>query len=211
LAAVLAFSAAVSAQDQAGQAADSEQLGNDMLKNIDGLIGQVTAKLDSDKPVTAGDLDSLLGDSLSASDDPIRDMQEAQKRISDKLGANPEFDKAYGKWLSRKTSPSDLDPQVVSDDEHITVNLKAPQDEGDTMKVNVDKSRIKLDFFRQQTRRETDADGNITASSFMQRQHRMMAVPKGADPAKYKVRAAHGVVSIIFDRKKARRHTEASK
>jgi hypothetical protein len=38
----------------------------------------------------------------------------------------------------------------------------------------------------------------------------MMAVPKGANPAKYRVQASKGVVSIIFDRKKAK-STEASK
>lgn len=213
LIAVAAFFALVPvsmAQDQ--QQTDAEQLGGDMIRNIDGLIGQVTAKLDSDKPVTSKDLDSILDDSLfSGSDDPIRDMREAQKRINAKLGNSREFDSAYGKWMSRKMSPADLSPDVVSDDEHITVNLKAPRHEGDTMKVNVHNGRIKLDFERKQTRRETKADGSTTTSWFMQRQHRMMAVPKGADPARYKVRAAGSRVSIIFDRRKGKERTEASK
>jgi HSP20 family molecular chaperone IbpA len=208
IAAFLLFPALALAQDQQP---DAEQLGGDMIKNLDGLIGQVTAKLDSDKPVTSADLDSVLNDSFAGSDDPVRDMQEAQKRISAKLGNNKEFNSAYGKWMSRNTSAADLNPEVVSDDDHITVNLKAPKDDGDTMKVSVEGRRIKMDYSRKQTRRETDENGNVTSSSFMQRQHRLMAVPKGADPARYKVRAEHGMVSIIFDRRKGSKRTEASK
>jgi len=40
----------------------------------------------------------------------------------------------------------------------------------------------------------------------------VLAVPKGANPARYKVSAYKGGVSIIFDRlKKGKKRTEASK
>jgi HSP20 family molecular chaperone IbpA len=112
--------------------------------------------------------------------------------------------------MKNKTSVADLNPEVVSDDAHVTVTFKTPPDMSGAMKVKVENSRIKLDFKRRQTREVTDTDGNVTSSAFLQRQRRMMAVPKGADQTRYKVSAADGAVSVVFART-ASTSTEASK
>lgn len=216
MAALLFFCAAASARAQepaAGTAQpDPEELSQDLIKAIDGWLGQINGKLQSDKPVTPEDFDSVFGDSFfSGSEDPVRDLELAQRRISSKLGAeHKKVSEPYGKWASKKLSPSDLEPEVLRDDEHVTVNLKTPESAADSMKINIDQGRIKLDYARQESRQVANPDGSITSSPFMKRRSRMMAVPKGADPARYKVRTSKGVVSIIFDRKKGKR-TEASK
>ena len=211
--ALLLFLAAVPAR--AGddpQQGDSDQLSQDMIKSIDGWLGQINTKIQSDKPVTSDDFDSVFGDSFfSGSDDPVRDLELAQQRINSKLGADhKKVSGAYGKWASRKLAPSDLEPEVVTDDDHVTVNLKTPESAADSMKINIDKSRIKMDYAREESRQVTNPDGSVTSSPFMKRRSRMMPVPKGANPAKYRVKTSKGVVSIIFDRKKGK-STEASK
>lgn len=198
---------------EADAAADSEQLSQDMIKNLDTLIGQISNKLESDRPVTSKDLDAIFPDSFFAgSDDPIRDIELAQKRIDAKLGgeSSKKFNDSYGKWASKKLSAADLKPKVVSDEEHVTVNLSTPKDAEESMKVDVAGGRIKMNYEQQETRQHLQPDGSMTSSAFTRRRQRVMQVPKGADPASYKVKAGKGTVSIIFDRLK-KKHVEASK
>lgn len=201
------------AGDQPEQAVDAEQLSQDMIKNIDGLIGQINGKLQSDKPVTEEDFDSIFGESFfSGSQDPIRDIELAQKRINDKLGAHKQVSDSYGKWMQKKLSAADLNPEVVPDDEHITVNLKTPENAADSMKINIADSRIKLNYAQVETRQELKSDGTVESASFTRRRSRVLAVPRGANPAKYKVNSHKGGVSIVFDRlKKAKKNAGASK
>ncbi len=213
ISAFLAFSPAARAGDQPADNVDAEQLSKDMIKNLDSLIGQISDKLESDKPVTSKDLDSVFPDSFFAnSDDPIRDIELAQKRINEKLGGrnSKKFNDSCGKWASKKLSAADLTPEVVSDEDSITVNLKTPENAEESMKVDVAGSRIKMNYARQETRQQLQPDGSMAASSFTRRRQRVMAVPKGADPASYKVKAGKGTVSIIFDRLR-KKHVEASK
>jgi HSP20 family molecular chaperone IbpA len=193
---------------------EAEQLGQDLVKDIDGWIGRIADKLDSDKPVTGEDFDSIFGESFfSGSQDPIGDLEKVQQRVNSRLGdKSGKFDEHYGKWIGGKMSAADLNPEVVSDDEHVTVNLKTPEDAADSMKVNIAQGRIKMNYEQVETRQETREDGSIVSSSFSRRRSRVMAVPKGANPAKYKVTAAAGRVSIVFDKlKKGKTKTEASK
>jgi len=216
LAAALALFAAVPvlAGETAPARQDAEQLGQDLVKDLDNWIGRIAEKLDSDKPVTGEDFDSIFGESFfSGSQDPIGDLEKVQQRVNSRLGAkSKKFDEPYGKWMGGKISAADLNPEVVSDDEHVTVNLKTPEDASDSMKVNIAGNRIKMNYEQVETRQETKPDGSTVSSSFSRRRARVMAVPKGANPAKYKVTAAAGRVSIIFDRlKKGKDKTEASK
>jgi hypothetical protein len=212
ISALLAFSPAARAGDP-GADVDAEQLSRDMIKNLDSLIGQISDKLESDKPVTSKDLDSVFPESFfSDSEDPIRDIELAQKRINDKLGSkdNKKFNDSYGKWASKKLSAADLKPEVVSGEDFVTVNLRTPEDAEESMKVDVAGSRIKMNYARQETRQQLQPDGSMAPAAFTRRRQRVMAVPKGADPASYKVKAGKGTVSIIFDRLKKKR-VEASK
>lgn len=216
LAAALAFFSAVPVL--AGEASpaqpEAEQLGQDLVKDIDGWIGRIANKLDSDKPVTAEDFDSVFGDSFfSGSQDPIGDLEKVQQRVNSRLGEkSKKFNEPYGKWMNKRMAPADLNPEVVSDDEHVTVNLKTPENAADSMKVDIAQGRIKMNYEQVETRQETREDGSIASSSFSRRRSRVMAVPKGANPAKYRVSAANGRVSIIFDKlKKGKTKTEASK
>ena len=114
--------------------------------------------------------------------------------------------------MKKKVAPADLNPEVVSDDKHVTVNLDQPADAADSMKVDIAGGLIKMSYARQEQRRTLNPDGSAGTASFMKTRRRAMAVPKGANPAKYRVSAANGKISIIFDRlKKGKARPEASK
>lgn len=212
ISALFAFSPAARAADPA-DTVDAEQLSKDMIKNLDSLIGQISNKLESDKPVTSKDLDSVFPDSFfTDSEDPIRDIELAQKRINDKLGSKSgkKFNDSYGKWASKKLSAADLKPEVVSDEDSVTVKLKTPEEAADSMKIDIAGNSIKMSYEQQETRQQLQPDGSMAPSSFTRRRRRVIAVPKGANPASYKVKSDKGTVSIIFDRLK-KNHVEASK
>lgn len=212
LAALLAFCPAARAQETAQP--DAEQIGQDMIKNLDSLIGRIADKLESDKPVTGDDFDSIFGDSFfSSSSDPIGDLEKVQSRVNARLGDKKgKFEEPYSKWMGGKMSAADLKPEVVRDDEHVTVNLDAPRDAAEAMKVDIAGNLIKMSYSRQESRRVTNPDGSVSSSSFTRTQRRAMPVPKGANPARYRVSAEGGKVSIIFDKfKKGSKKTEAAK
>jgi len=205
LASVLFSVSAISAAEEAAEpAVDAEQLSQDMLKNVDSWIGGINDKIQSDKPVTDEDLDSIFNDSFfSTSEDPVRDIELTQKRLDAKLGAgSKDLDATYSKWMEKKLSPSDLSPETVSDAKHITVKLKVPGSAAASLKINIARGRIKLNFNKQETRQDRKQDGSVTSSSVTRRTQRVMAVPKGANPDKYRVKTSKGSVNIIFDRLK---------
>jgi hypothetical protein len=67
-----------------------------------------------------------------------------------------------------------------------------------------------MNYEQQETRQQLQPDGSMAPAAFTRRRQRIMAVPKGANPASYKVKTDKGTVSIIFDRLK-KKHVEASK
>ncbi|MDO8805400.1 MAG: hypothetical protein Q7R35_13340 [Elusimicrobiota bacterium] len=193
--------------------ADSERLSQDLITAVDSWLGRINNAQQPDKQVSPVDFDSIFDDSFfSGSDDPIRDIELVQKKMNLKLGPKQkDFDASYGKWVADKMSPADLSPEVSSDRKHITVNLMNPPAESGSLKVKTDTKRIKIDYLREEKRQVTNPDGSISTSSVMKRKQCVMAVPKDADPAKYKVRVSKGSASIIFDRLKKARRTEVSK
>ncbi len=215
LAALLFFSglAPAAAQDAAEGGADAERLSRDMISDVDGWIGRVNEKIQSDKPVTDEDFDSVFGESFfSESPDPERDIELARERMSEKLGDHKQFNDSYGKWVERKLSPADLDPEVVRGRRHIAVNLKTPGLPPESLKVTVARGRIRVSYPQTMTRRDLQPDGTVKTSSSTFRRYHAMEVPAEADPARYQLRQRKGGVSVIFDRlKKGRKSTEATK
>ncbi len=213
-AALLAALAAAPLAAQENSQPDAEQIGQDMIKNLDAMIGRIADKLESDKPVTGADFDSIFGESFfTSSQDPIGDLEKVQSRVNARLGdKKAKFEEPYSKWVGGKMSAADLKPEVVRDDEHVTVNLDAPRDAAEAMKVDIAGNLIKMSYTRQENRSVANPDGSVSSSSFARTQRRAMAVPKGANPASYRVAAEGGRVSIIFDRiRKGKTKTEAAK
>jgi len=208
-AAPAAPSAAPAAQEPE---ADSEQLSEDMIDNIDDWLGQVGEKLQSDEPVDSKDFDSLFGASLSGSADPERDLELAKERIYAKLGDNPKINAAYDKWMRGKISSSGTGPEITDSPENIMLRLKAPGSVADSVKVSVRKGRIQLNYLQKIAIQDLKPDGSVYSTYYSKKRQRALAVPRNANPDKYRVRTSNEMVYIVFDRlNKGSKHTEASK
>ncbi len=189
----LSASPAPAAQEEA---ADAGQPGQDLIKNVDSWLGRMNEKLRSDEPVESGDFDSLFGESFfSDTEDPLENIELAREKLEPKLGPKR---KDFDKWVDGKLSPADLKPEVVPGERHITVKFTLPPGCG-PVKVKMDPRRIKLYF----------AGGKKGGPK--KRSQRVMPVPEGADPDKYRVKSGKGTLSIIFSRRKGSEHMEASK
>ncbi len=187
--------------------------GGDVISGVDGMIGKLNERLDSDKPLTPGDLDTVFDEAFfSASDDPVRDMDAVSSKVSAKLADKERFDKPYASWADAKLYPAEFSPAVSSDAAHITVTLTEPASTVGEVQVNVARGRIRIYYERQEVSSASSADGGESYASAARGQHRAMPVPKGANPAKHKVLKDDGTISVIFDRlKKGGKQTEASK
>ncbi len=184
-------------------AADPEQVSEDMIKDVDDWLGKLDARLESGKPVLPRDFDSFFGDSFfESSEDPARDMQAAQKRINERLGNKAGVSDAYGKWMAAKLSPADLSPRVTPGEKTITVAFTAPKNAEGGLKAAVSAELIKISYSRRGTRTEERSDGTAVYRSFSRKQQRVMPVPAGADPAKFRVKTSRRGVEIIFGRLK---------
>lgn len=208
-----ALLSSASAEAPADAAPDAEQLSRDMISGLDGWLGRLNDKLQSDKPVSEEDFDSLFGESfLSGSQDPSRDIDLAEDRLNEKSGGDKRINDGYGKWLEKKLSPADLAPEVARSARRVAVNLKTPGIPFDSLKVAVGRGRIRISYPQVLTRRELQSDGTVHTSTSALRRFHVMAVPEDADPGKYRVAGRKGGVSVIFDRlRKGKKRTEASK
>ncbi len=194
-------------------ARDPEQLGDDMVRDIDGWIGRVSAKLESGDTIGPGDFDSIFTDSFfSSSEDPLKDIERVQKKTDSRLGGNKQkFNDSYARWVAGKMFPADLKPEVLTDKSHITVKFRAPEADSGPVKITVEGGRIKITYLEREKRQAKGPDGGVSASSSMKRRQRAMPVPEGADQDRYRIKTAKGLVNIIFDRVKGKKSPEVAK
>ena len=164
--------AAAGAQKGADSTVDEEQASGNLIHRIDDLIGRITEKLGSDKPVTQADLDSIFDESFFAgSEDPIHDIELVQARIKMKLSERrKQFDDSYEKWVSSRIASPDLKPEVFADEEHVTVKLRTGQAGSGAVRVKTERNRIVIGFGRKGT-----GPGGSPPSAAA---HRLLAVPE---------------------------------
>lgn len=186
--------------------------GDDVISGVDGMIGKLNDRLDSDKPLTSGDLDTVFDEAFfSSSDDPVRDMDTVSRKVSAKLADKERFDKPYARWADAKLYPAEFSPEMSSDTAHITVTLTEPENAVGQAQVNVARGRIKIYYESQEVSAASSADGGESYASSVKGRHRAMPVPKGADPARYEMKREDNAVTIVFARLKKAGRTEASK
>lgn len=204
--AALLFLAALpaGAGEPAQAAPDAEQLSHDMISGVDGWLGSLKDKLQSDKPITEEDFDSLFGDSfLSGPEDPADEIEKTEARLNEKLGGASRVSDTYGRWLEKRLSPADLAPEVTRSRRYVTVNFRTPADAVGPARADVRRGRIHIGY---------DRKAEPQAPPAARRRHFVMAVPPDADPAGFRIKRRKGDVSVIFDRlEKGKKRTEATK
>ncbi len=218
LSAVLTILACLSipyAHAQQGPAAPggSEELGGQTLGDIDALVGQLIQKLNSSKPLTANDLDSVFNDKFfSADGDPFATLEQLEKKMGEQAGpVKAQFGESYKKWASERLDAQDLEPVTRDESGRIVMDFKAPRGAGNSLNLDINKSRIMMKYASKDTRDLKRSDGTAYTTSFIKHHVKIISLPKGADPARYKVEKNGQGVRIIFQKKNGGNKAEASK
>ena len=204
---------AARAQQNAPAAGDSEELGGQMLGDMNALVGQLMQKLNSSKPLTSKDLDSVFNDKFfSGDDDPFAALDQLEKKMGEQAGpAKTQFGESYKKWVSERLDAQDLEPVTLDEAGRIVMDFKTPPGAGGSLDLNINKSRIMMKYASKDVRDLKRSDGTPYTTSFIKRHTKIISLPKGADPAKYKVEKNGQGIRIIFQKKNGGNKAEASK
>ena len=204
---------AARAQQSASGTADSEELGGQMLGDIDALVGQVMQKLNSSKPLTSKDLDSVFNDKFFSGDgDPFATLEQLEKKMGEQTGpVKAQFGESYKKWAAERLDAQDLEPVTRDAGSEIVMDFKAPPGAEGSLNLDINKSRIMMKYASKDVRELKRSDGTPYTTSFIKRHVKLISLPKGADPARYKVAKNGQGLRITFKKKSGGNKAEASK
>jgi hypothetical protein len=208
------FSAPIAgAQQNAPDPNASEELSRQTLGDIEALIAQVQGKLNSSKPMTPKDLDAVFNDKFfSGTGDPFAKLEQVQKQMSGLQGPGKgKFDDLYQAWASERLDTQDLEPETREEGSQVIVDFKAPEGSGSSLDLNINKNRIKMNYAVKDIREHKRADGTTYTTSFFKRNSKIMSLPKGVNPARYKVEKSDRGVRVIFQKARTANKAEASK
>ena len=185
----------------------SEKPGQDLSTSIDSWLDQITAKLNSDKPVTSEDFDAVFNDNFfSNSSAPFKDIELLEKKVNDRLeNQKKQFGNSYHQWVADRLEVNDLEPDIINGEDTVAFDFKTPQAQSNSVNIDINKVRIKLAYAAKDEREIKRPDGTYMKTSFLKRREKIIALPAGVNPAKYKVEQAPGRVRIIFNRLKAKK------
>ncbi len=200
------------AAQQTGQDLTCEEISGQMLGDMNALVGQIMQKLNSSRPVTAGDFDSVFNDKFFSGDgDPFAKLEQLEKKINERPGPEKaRFDDSYRKWASERLDASDLEPETREEAGAIVMDFKVPREAGGSLDLNINKSRIKMKYAARDVRELKRTDGTTYTTSFLKRHEKIISIPPGADPARYTTEKNGQGVRIIFQKKNGGGKAEAS-
>ena len=200
------------AAEPAPEPGASEKMDQDLSASIDSWIGQITAKLNSDKLVAPSDFDAMFNDDFfSTSSAPFKDIELLEKKVNERLeGQKKQFGDSYHKWVADRLEVNNLEPDIINGESTVALDFKTPQAQNDSIKININKARIKLAYAAKDEQEIKRPDGTYMKTSFLKRHEKIMALPTGVSPAGYKVEQAPGHVRIIFNKLKDKK-AEAAK
>jgi len=185
----------------------SEKPGQDLSTSIDGWINRITAKLNSNKPVTPADFDAVFNDNFfSNSAAPFKDLELLEKKVNDRLeGQKRQFGNFYRQWMADRFEVTDLEPDIINGEDTVALDFKTPQAQDDSIRIDINKARVKMAYAVKDEREIKRPDGSYMKTSFLKRREKIIAIPAGVNPAKYKVEQAPGRVRIIFNKLKSKK------
>jgi len=209
-----AFSAPIArAQQSAPDPNAGEELSRQTLGDIEALIAQVRRKLNSSKSMTPKDLDAVFNDKFfSGAGDPFAKLEQFQQKLGEQEGPGKEkFGDLYQKWASERLDARDLEPQTREEGNQVVMDFKAPEGSDSSLDLNISKSRIKVNYAVKDFREHKRADGTTFTTSFFKRNEKILSLPKGVNPAGYKLEKNARGMRVTFQKVRTTNRVEASK
>jgi len=207
------FCAPVALAQNAPDPNASEELSRQVLGDIEALISQVKQKLNSGRPATTKDLDAVFNDKFfSGTGDPFSKLEQIRQQMDgSQVPGKEKFDVLYQQWASERLDASELKPETRDEGGQVVMDFKAPEGSGSSLDLNINKSRIKMNYATKDVREHKRADGTVYTTSFFKRNSKIMSLPEGVNPAKYKVEKSGQGVRVIFQKARIVNNAEASK
>jgi HSP20 family molecular chaperone IbpA len=134
------------------------------------------------------------------------DLELLEKKVNDRLeGQKRQFGNFYRQWMADRFEVTDLEPDIINGEDTVALDFKTPQAQDDSIRIDINKARVKMAYAVKDEREIKRPDGSYMKTSFLKRREKIIAIPAGVNPAKYKVEQAPGRVRIIFNKLKSKK------
>lgn len=172
----------------------------------DKWMSEARKALLKDMPIPFERFDELFNDRFFGRKfDPFAEIDEFRKR-SGPLFSEKErslFERSLGDWFERRMDIGALRPATKTTPSQVILSFMIPGLQSGTLKVDVNADRIRLAYDSSAVQSKKDEKGNAyMKSESAEHFEKVMPIPDGADPARYRVATEGDVVKIIFEKRK---------
>lgn len=199
--ALLAVSAVAKNRSGSGHGPDVP----DFWAEQDKWIEQARENLLRGAPIPFKDFDALFDDAFfSRRRDPFAEMLEFQKRLDSELGGREKtlFGRSWSHWFGDRMDLAAIQGKIRETDNEVIVEVKIRDLDKDSLKIDVNASRIRVAYDAKKSEERKDGDGReIFRSDMVQHFEKIMPLPANADSRKSRIVKEGDVVKIIFEKR----------
>ncbi len=149
------------------------------------LLDKLKEKLNKDNSSTRDVFEKFFDDNFFArSNDPFKEIEEWRKKLHKNFGQDnwAFFDQSWGNWYNDKFDASDIHISTEEKADKIVMRFKISGLENNTLNIDIDNKRIRLECDIKEEREEKDADGSVLYRSSSRRHiSKVLPVPGDAD------------------------------
>ncbi|HBE88375.1 MAG TPA: hypothetical protein DDW67_04460 [Elusimicrobia bacterium] len=166
---------------------------------MDAVMADVRAVIRTRQRISPADFDRIFDDGFfRGSRRPFDDIRSFEQRLDETFrGESAQIRSSYSRWASERLEEGPLRPSVEPAEKTITVALRSHQLNKGSLNLDINRGRIKMSY---QTPAKLQPPGRPPARS--RRYDKIIPVPEGADPDKYRIEPRPDGLMIIFDRVK---------
>lgn len=184
----------------------------DFWAEQDQWIEEARKNLLQGSPIPFKDFDELFNDRFfSRRRDPFAEMLEFQKRLDSELGNREKtlFSRSWSDWFGERMELAAIQEKTQETDKEVIVEMKIRGLDRDSLKIDVNGSRIRVAYDAKKQEEKKDGNGReIFRSESVQRFEKIMPVPANADSRKSRIVKEGDVVKIIFERRQCQSESE---
>lgn len=177
----------------------------DFWAEQDQWIEQARKNLLQGSPIPFKDFDALFNDRFfSHRRDPFAEMLEFQKRLDSELGKREKtlFGRSWSDWLGDRMDLAAIQEKTQETDKEVIVEVKILGLDKDSLKIDVNGSRIRVAYDAKKQEEKKDGNGReIFRSESVQSFEKIMPIPANADSQKSRIVKEGDVVKIVFERR----------
>lgn len=176
-----------------------EATAREMTRSMNAIANRIRGRMQTRKRLSTLDFDQIFDATVfKGSSRPFEDIRSFEQRLDETFrGESAQIRSSYNRWASERLEEGPLRPSVEPGEGTITVALRSPALAKGSLNLDINRGRIKMSY---QTPVRLQPPGRPPARS--KRYDKIMPIPEGADPDKYRIEPQADGLLIIFDRVK---------